>query len=204
MSMAERESCLLEKEVAARRMELSALRQEVDRLHGQSHPYKQSLQARMEKVEQKYVFREREDRSITMEDLCYVSERSDSRGFTLHRWSGNKVRILSAFPRGHTSLSLSFLQSSMEEFTHTIPRFILDKQCHPINHGIYIHRSHEEPFLQVGTNYSLCVYSPRSSNLFICDSCSTQWGLPLHSWHAHQPQLVSLLSPVPYYGSLWV
>ena len=53
MSVAERESCLLEKEVAARRMELSALRQEVDRLHGQSHPHTQGLHARMEKVEQK-------------------------------------------------------------------------------------------------------------------------------------------------------
>lgn len=53
MSMAERESCLLEKEVAARRMELSALRQEVDRLHGHSHPLTQGLQTRMEKVEEK-------------------------------------------------------------------------------------------------------------------------------------------------------
>ncbi|XP_071337194.1 uncharacterized protein [Trachinotus anak] len=54
MSMAERESCLLEKEVAARSLELSALRQEVDRLHGHSHPHTQCLPARMEEVERKY------------------------------------------------------------------------------------------------------------------------------------------------------
>ncbi|CAK6951789.1 uncharacterized protein LOC122997103 isoform X4 [Scomber scombrus] len=54
MSMAERESCLLEKEVAARSLELSALRQEVDRLHGHSHPHTRGLPARMEEVERKY------------------------------------------------------------------------------------------------------------------------------------------------------
>uniref|UniRef100_A0A665WM16 PH domain-containing protein n=1 Tax=Echeneis naucrates TaxID=173247 RepID=A0A665WM16_ECHNA len=54
MSEAERESCLLEKEVAARSLELSALRQEVDRLHGHSHPHTQCLPARMEEVERKY------------------------------------------------------------------------------------------------------------------------------------------------------
>ncbi|XP_023267375.1 uncharacterized protein LOC111658905 isoform X4 [Seriola lalandi dorsalis] len=54
MSMAERESCLLEKEVAARSLELSALRQEVDRLHSHSHPQTQCLPARMEEVERKY------------------------------------------------------------------------------------------------------------------------------------------------------
>ncbi|XP_076599688.1 uncharacterized protein mymx isoform X3 [Chaetodon auriga] len=54
MSMAERESCLLEKEVAARSLELSALRQEVDRLHGHSHPHTRRLPARMEEVERKY------------------------------------------------------------------------------------------------------------------------------------------------------
>ncbi|KAG7230068.1 hypothetical protein INR49_009788 [Caranx melampygus] len=54
MSMAERESCLLEKEVAARSLELSTLRQEVDRLHGHSHPHTQRLPARMEEVERKY------------------------------------------------------------------------------------------------------------------------------------------------------
>ncbi|XP_041803637.1 uncharacterized protein LOC121613964 isoform X2 [Chelmon rostratus] len=54
MSMAERESCLLEKEVAARSLELSALRQEVDRLHGHSHPHTRGLPARIEEVERKY------------------------------------------------------------------------------------------------------------------------------------------------------
>ncbi|XP_040905883.1 spectrin beta chain, non-erythrocytic 5 isoform X7 [Toxotes jaculatrix] len=54
MSMAERESCLLEKEVAARSLELRALRQEVDRLQGHSHPHTQCLPARMEEVERKY------------------------------------------------------------------------------------------------------------------------------------------------------
>ncbi|KAF0027284.1 hypothetical protein F2P81_020025 [Scophthalmus maximus] len=54
MSMAERESCLLEKEVAARSLELGALRQEVDGLHGHSHPLTQRLPARMAEVERKY------------------------------------------------------------------------------------------------------------------------------------------------------
>ncbi|XP_017279839.1 uncharacterized protein LOC108240684 isoform X2 [Kryptolebias marmoratus] len=54
ISEAERESCLLEKEVAARGLELSALRQEVDRLHGHSHPHTRGLPARMEEVERKY------------------------------------------------------------------------------------------------------------------------------------------------------
>lgn len=53
MSMAERESCQLEKEVAARSMELSALRQEVDRLHCHSHPHTRGLPTRMEEVERK-------------------------------------------------------------------------------------------------------------------------------------------------------
>ncbi|KAM3606718.1 uncharacterized protein V6R79_021938 [Siganus canaliculatus] len=54
MSMAERESCLLEREVAARSLELSALRQEVDCLHGHSHPHTRGLLARMDEVERKY------------------------------------------------------------------------------------------------------------------------------------------------------
>lgn len=53
MSTAERQSCLLEKEVAARRTELGVLKQEVDCLHGHNHPLTQGLQTRMEKVEQK-------------------------------------------------------------------------------------------------------------------------------------------------------
>ncbi|MEQ2218096.1 hypothetical protein XENOCAPTIV_029370 [Xenoophorus captivus] len=62
MSRAERESCQLEKEVAARSLELSDLRQEVDRLHGHSHPHTQGLAARMEEVERKYVFTVKEVR----------------------------------------------------------------------------------------------------------------------------------------------
>ncbi|XP_034096924.1 spectrin beta chain, non-erythrocytic 1 isoform X8 [Gymnodraco acuticeps] len=54
MSMAERESCLLEKEVVARSLELGALRQEVERLHSASHPHTRSLPARMEEVEREY------------------------------------------------------------------------------------------------------------------------------------------------------
>ncbi|CAJ1067414.1 uncharacterized protein LOC121511110 [Xyrichtys novacula] len=54
MSVAERESCLLEKEVAARSLELGALRQEVDRLQEHSHPHTRGLPARMEEVERKY------------------------------------------------------------------------------------------------------------------------------------------------------
>ncbi|XP_015235074.1 PREDICTED: uncharacterized protein LOC107087815 isoform X3 [Cyprinodon variegatus] len=54
MSRAEKESCLLEKEVAARSVELNALRHEVDRLHGYSHPHTQGLAARMEELERKY------------------------------------------------------------------------------------------------------------------------------------------------------
>lgn len=53
MSMAERESCLLEKEVAARRPELSALRQEVERLQTHSHPHTRGLPARVEELERK-------------------------------------------------------------------------------------------------------------------------------------------------------
>uniref|UniRef100_A0A3Q1G9E3 Uncharacterized LOC110949300 n=1 Tax=Acanthochromis polyacanthus TaxID=80966 RepID=A0A3Q1G9E3_9TELE len=54
MSVAERESCLLEREVAARSLELSALRQEVERLHGHSQTHTRGLPARMEEVERKY------------------------------------------------------------------------------------------------------------------------------------------------------
>ncbi|KAM9847498.1 uncharacterized protein mymx [Aulostomus maculatus] len=54
MTVAERENCLLEKEVASRSLELSSLRQEVDRLHSHSHPHTQGLPARMEEVERKY------------------------------------------------------------------------------------------------------------------------------------------------------
>lgn len=55
MSLAERESRLLEKEVAARSLELSELRQEVDRLHAHSHPHARRMPERMDEVEKKYV-----------------------------------------------------------------------------------------------------------------------------------------------------
>ncbi|XP_034040277.1 uncharacterized protein LOC117522969 [Thalassophryne amazonica] len=54
MSKAEKESSLLEREVAARSLELSALRQEVDRLQGHTHPHTPGLAARMDDVERKY------------------------------------------------------------------------------------------------------------------------------------------------------
>lgn len=55
MSVAE-ESRVLETEVAARLRQLRVLRQEVDRLRGHGHLRTQSLQARVETLEQKYVF----------------------------------------------------------------------------------------------------------------------------------------------------
>ncbi|XP_055358555.1 spectrin beta chain, non-erythrocytic 2 isoform X6 [Betta splendens] len=54
MSAAERESSLLEKEVAARGPELGALRQEVDRLDSHAHPHIRGLATRMEELERKY------------------------------------------------------------------------------------------------------------------------------------------------------
>ncbi|XP_067091847.1 uncharacterized protein [Osmerus mordax] len=54
MSVAERESRLLEREVAERGLELGALRKEVDRLSGQRHPHTEQLPARMEQLEDKY------------------------------------------------------------------------------------------------------------------------------------------------------
>lgn len=53
MSVAERQSSLLEKEVAARGPELSALKQEVDRLDSHSHPHIRGLATRMEELERK-------------------------------------------------------------------------------------------------------------------------------------------------------
>ncbi|CAL9688135.1 unnamed protein product [Knipowitschia caucasica] len=54
MSAAERQSCLLEREVTARGLELSALRQEVERLHCHTHPLTRELPTRMHAVERKY------------------------------------------------------------------------------------------------------------------------------------------------------
>ena len=53
MSGAERESRLLEREVAARGLELEALRREVEQLSSQRHPHTEQLPARMEQVEDK-------------------------------------------------------------------------------------------------------------------------------------------------------
>ncbi len=49
--------------------------------------------------------------SIIMEDSCFGSEQSDPGGFRSSLWSGNKVRILSVFPRGHRfGLAMSAIQ----------------------------------------------------------------------------------------------
>lgn len=56
MTSVAEESRLLETEVAARLRELHVLRQEVDHLLSHGHLRMQSLQARMENLEQKYVF----------------------------------------------------------------------------------------------------------------------------------------------------
>ncbi|XP_030011320.1 spectrin beta chain, non-erythrocytic 5-like [Sphaeramia orbicularis] len=54
MSVAEKESRLLEREVAARSPELDALRREVERLHCHSHAHTLGLPGRMDQVEKKY------------------------------------------------------------------------------------------------------------------------------------------------------
>uniref|UniRef100_A0A672ZWJ5 PH domain-containing protein n=2 Tax=Sphaeramia orbicularis TaxID=375764 RepID=A0A672ZWJ5_9TELE len=54
MSVAEKESRLLEREVAARSPELDALRREVERLHCHSHAHTRGLPGRMDQVEKKY------------------------------------------------------------------------------------------------------------------------------------------------------
>ncbi|XP_061766649.1 uncharacterized protein LOC133559181 isoform X2 [Nerophis ophidion] len=54
MTIAEQQSCLLEKEVRVRSLELSALRQEVEHLHGHGYLHTRGLPARMEEVERKY------------------------------------------------------------------------------------------------------------------------------------------------------
>ncbi|XP_030628129.1 uncharacterized protein mymx [Chanos chanos] len=54
MSVAEQESSLLEREMAARALELRSLREEVDTLSGQRHLHTELLPARMEEVEKKY------------------------------------------------------------------------------------------------------------------------------------------------------
>ncbi|KAK7902211.1 hypothetical protein WMY93_018980 [Mugilogobius chulae] len=54
MSVAERQSCLLEREVTSRGHELSMLRQDVELLQCHSHPLTRGLPARMDAVERKY------------------------------------------------------------------------------------------------------------------------------------------------------
>ncbi|XP_048863769.1 spectrin beta chain, non-erythrocytic 5 isoform X4 [Brienomyrus brachyistius] len=54
MSAAERESCLLEREVSSRGLELCVLRQEVDKLRCRRHAHAERLPARMAEVEEKY------------------------------------------------------------------------------------------------------------------------------------------------------
>ncbi|KAL2082856.1 hypothetical protein ACEWY4_020629 [Coilia grayii] len=54
VSLAERESCLLETELTARGLQLQALRQEVDTLHTQRHLHTELLPARIQEVERKY------------------------------------------------------------------------------------------------------------------------------------------------------
>lgn len=53
MSLAERESCLLEREVSARGLQLQALRREVDALRTQRHLHTELLPARIQEVERK-------------------------------------------------------------------------------------------------------------------------------------------------------
>ncbi|XP_051936360.1 uncharacterized protein LOC127610357 isoform X7 [Hippocampus zosterae] len=53
-SVAEQENCRLGKEIAIRSEELGALRQEVERLQGHSHPHARGLPSRMEEVNTKY------------------------------------------------------------------------------------------------------------------------------------------------------
>ncbi|XP_063047463.1 nucleoprotein TPR isoform X2 [Engraulis encrasicolus] len=54
MSLAERESCLLERELSTRGTQLQALRQEVDTLRTQRHLHTELLPARIQEVERKY------------------------------------------------------------------------------------------------------------------------------------------------------
>ncbi|XP_077438064.1 uncharacterized protein mymx [Vanacampus margaritifer] len=75
-SIAERESCRLEKEVAIRGLELAALRQEVERLHGHGHPHTRGLSSRMEEVDRKYqrVLSALTQRSAELQDTHMLTE----------------------------------------------------------------------------------------------------------------------------------
>ncbi|KAM6956309.1 uncharacterized protein mymx [Aplochiton taeniatus] len=108
MSVAERESCLLEREVSARGLELSALRQEVERLSGHSHPHTQRLPARMEEVERKY---HRVQSALTQQN----SELQDTRMLTefLERVELEESQELRESPYGNLRQPLRGVDSSM-------------------------------------------------------------------------------------------
>ncbi|XP_056148339.1 spectrin beta chain, non-erythrocytic 2 [Lampris incognitus] len=100
VSAAERESRLLLREVAARGLELHALRQEVEKLRGQCPPHARSLPARMEEVERKY---HRVQSALTQQS----SELQDTRMLTefLERVELEESQELT---RGHYSLGQPF------------------------------------------------------------------------------------------------
>ncbi|MBN3324318.1 SPTN5 protein, partial [Atractosteus spatula] len=75
VSAAERESSLLEREVASRGLELRVLRQEVDKLSGRRHVHTQQLPRRMDEVEEKY-------RSVQEALKQQTSELQDTRMLT--------------------------------------------------------------------------------------------------------------------------
>ncbi|XP_057705155.1 uncharacterized protein LOC130923451 isoform X2 [Corythoichthys intestinalis] len=79
-SIGERESSQLENEVATRGLELIALRQEVARLHGHSHPHTRSLPSRIEEVDRKYqcVLRTLAQKSSKMQDTHMLTENLES------------------------------------------------------------------------------------------------------------------------------
>ncbi|XP_061545831.1 uncharacterized protein LOC133409602 isoform X2 [Phycodurus eques] len=76
MPVAERESCLLEKEVAIRGLELNALRKEMEHLHGHSHPHTRGLPSRIEEVDRKYqhVLSALTQQSSKLQDTCMLTE----------------------------------------------------------------------------------------------------------------------------------
>ncbi|XP_050982914.1 uncharacterized protein LOC127175708 isoform X2 [Labeo rohita] len=75
VSVAEQESCQLERELEARRLELQTLRQEVDRLSSQRHLHTQLLPARLMDVEKKFS-------SVQMALTQQSSELKDTRMLT--------------------------------------------------------------------------------------------------------------------------
>ncbi|XP_016121289.1 uncharacterized protein, partial [Sinocyclocheilus grahami] len=75
VSVAEQESCQLEQELEARRLELQTLRQEVDHLSSQRHLHTQLLPARLKDVEKKFS-------SVQMALTQQSSELKDTRMLT--------------------------------------------------------------------------------------------------------------------------